>query len=348
MSDIRRDIESRFNALHALLGQTESRGGASLMQEFFAVKVRYSLTTSPVKILCKESSEYIPELERIIQAENFHYDVQRIAVKAKNLVLDNYVLHQLAQSLSNPSGVPQSIETTDFNQCQDCSAEMRLVPDSNILICPQCHRLTVLNAAICNDPQYSTQEGQKGKSGNFKPNRHYRVWVSRILAREPETEIGDKSDPDNIYGEKLLVLVKQIMERDRLYQSILTNEGIRKILVELKRTDLNYNCSQILCRTTGRSPPNTSSERIAYAEMLFTRVLQARENITTPQVNRRYYPYYIYKIYEHIIPIGDPEREILKFIHLQGDETLSKSDEEWKQICEIVPELEWQPTIRQN
>ena len=48
------------------------------------------------------------------------------------------------------------------------------------------------------------EEGQNVKSGSFNPNHHFQFWMDRILARALEEELGNKDDPDNTYGEKLL------------------------------------------------------------------------------------------------------------------------------------------------
>lgn len=352
MSALKRDIEGRFSALNSLLIQAFNTGYPiqHLQQELAAVKMGYSLMIAgnEMQLVVDESqsADHLEEIARIIQSENFHHKVQDLATRVIPFVQANPMLHQLARTLSEASGIPPAVVMTGYYNCSDCGTEMSLVPESVILNCTQCHRITTLEGTVSSDSQFFPQEGQKGKSGGFKPNKHFRSWMDQILGTEPETKIGDKNDPDNIYGEKVIALIEQCISRYDRYREVLTVKDIRKMLSNIQRTDLNNHCTQILRRTTGRTPPDVSNERIAHADALFSQVLQARTQIQTKQINRRYYPFYIYKIFENIIPEGDPEREVLEFIHMQGGDTVAKCDEEWKQICDIVSELTWRPTRR--
>lgn len=350
MSALKRDIEGRFSALDSLLTQAYKMGYQvnHLYQAYTAIKMGYSLMVagSELQITMDESqsSEYLDEIARVIQSENFHQKVQDLAASVLPLVNGNQMLSQLARTLSEANGIPQAVVATGYYTCSDCNAEMSLVPESVILNCSQCHRIVTLEGTVSSDSQFYPQEGQKGKSGGFKPNKHFRTWMEQILGREPETKIGSKNDPDNIYGEKVIAQIKECIRKYGRYTEVLGVNDIRKILSNIRRTDLNNHCTQILRRTTGKSPPEVSPERMAYADALFSQVLQAREQIQTKQINRRYYPFYIYKIFEHIIPDKDPEKEVLNFIHMQGGETVAKCDEEWRQICDIVQELTWRAT----
>ncbi len=73
------------------------------------------------------------------------------------------------------------------------------------------------------------------------------------------------------------------------------------------------------------------------------------------RTNRNYYPYYIYKILDAILPAeGDPgetpetrdQRRVLYYIYLQSQETLDNDDLGWKEICEELSEIRWEPTSR--
>ena len=52
--------------------------------------------------------------------------------------------------------------------------------------------------------------------------------MDQILAREPEEELGDKDDPDNSYGEKLLEQLREIIRRNKkknfAYSQLMTSE----------------------------------------------------------------------------------------------------------------------------
>ena len=73
-------------------------------------------------------------------------------------------------------------------------------------------------------------------------------------------------------------------------------------------------------------------------------------------MNCRYYPYYIFKILDAILPedtgpstAADPTQakellQVLYYIHMQGRATLDNCDREWEKICLELPEREWTAT----
>jgi hypothetical protein len=65
------------------------------------------------------------------------------------------------------------------------------------------------------------------------------------------------------------------------------------------------------------------------------------------RINRNYYPYYIYKIADSILPEDDYEnRRILYYIYIQSKETVESDDLNWELICNYIPELTYKPTDR--
>lgn len=238
------------------------------------------------------------------------------------------------------------VERVDCESCPDCRVATAINTERSEASCPNCRRVFQLHGTVFEDAQFYSQEGQKAKSGCFNPNRHYGFWMERILALEPESEIGDKSDPVNQVGEKLLDRLRTIAKRDSKYIQLITVDNVRDMLKELGRTDLNKNASQIIKRLTGKGPPTISEEKKLRGEMLFSKTIDMREMVSVNRSNRNYYPYYIYKIYDEILEERDPDRAMLWFIHLQGDDTLSSNDAEWRLICEQLPELTWRSTSR--
>ena len=188
----------------------------------------------------------------------------------------------------------------------------------------------------------------RGPRLTFNPNRHYRFWIDHILARESEEELGDKADPSNQSGEKLLARLLSIVHRDRKILRLLGVEDVRAMLKEVKRTDLNKNVSLILKILTGVEPPSLSEKLLSKGEKIFSKAIQTRERVCrSGRVNRNYYPFYIYKIFDAILPEDDHEnRRVLYYIHLQGEETLSNNDTEWEEICNKLDEIDWKPTDR--
>jgi hypothetical protein len=216
------------------------------------------------------------------------------------------------------------------------------------LRCGECGALRELDGTVFDDSQFYSQEGQKAKSGTFNPNRHFQFWWTHILAREPEEEIGDRDDPDNLYGEKLLERLRLIVARDRKVLRLLTVNDGRAMLREVGRTDLNKNVPLILKKLTGVGPPRISDAVAVRVENLFTKAIEIGERVRrSGRVNRNYYPFYIARIAEALIDEGDREsRRILYYIYIQSKETVEADDDDWEQICLELAEIAYRPTDR--
>ena len=235
-----------------------------------------------------------------------------------------------------------------YNVCAECRAEMSVSADTSELVCPGCGKVRGLIGTVFDDAQFYNQEGQKAKSGSFNPNRHFRFWMDRILAREPEEELGDKEDPENTCGEKLLARLRAIVRRDGAILRLLTVSDVRAMLKELGRSSLNKNVPLIMRRLTGVGPPSLSEAVCQRVEKLFSKAIEIGERVRPPgRTNRNYYPYYIYKILDAILGAADREaRRSLYYIYMQGQDTLDNNDREWDEICAELPEIEWVSTDR--
>ena len=129
---------------------------------------------------------------------------------------------------------------------------------------------------------------------------------------------------------------------------LLTVDDVRAMLSELDRTALNKNVSLILKRLTGVGPPRVSDALSAKVENVFTKAIEISERQRRlGRTNRNYYPYYIHRIIENLVPEDDYEtRRVLYYIYVQCKETVEMDDEDWKDICEELPELTYTPTDR--
>jgi hypothetical protein len=242
-----------------------------------------------------------------------------------------------------------SVQQVDYVKCPQCSIDMATDAGRSELKCGGCGATRELPGTVFDDSQFYSQEGQKAKSGTFNPNRHFQFWWVRILAKEPEEEIGDKDDPDNIYGEKLIEAMRVIVARDRkILRRVSVNDG-RAMLRELERTDLNKNVPLILKKLTGIGPPSVSDAIAARVENIFAKAIEIGERVRRDgRINRNYYPFYIFKIIENIVPEEDYEtRRVLYYIYVQSRDTVEADDDDWEQIClELSSDLTYIPTDR--
>ena len=91
--------------------------------------------------------------------------------------------------------------------------------------------------------------------------------------------------------------------------------------------------------------PKFSPHVLPEGEIFFIKVLTALNHIKELiNKNRIYYPYYVFKILDLLIPEGD-DRSILNLIHLHSPATLKKNYKEWRLISEELG-LEYKPTIQ--
>lgn len=246
-------------------------------------------------------------------------------------------------SVRDAGGAPPKV---DYDRCPACGEEMLVDSAVSRLRCadPGCGAMRELVGTVFDDTQFYVQEGQKAKSGSFNPNRHFLFWWTHILALEPEEELGSGDDGSEFIIDALM----RIVACNRLILRLLTVNDIRSMLQELGRTDLNKNIPLILKKMTGIGPPHLSDEIAARAENLFTKAAEIGELIRSPECsNRSYYPYYMLKILDHILPPESVEdRRVLYYIYIQGEDTVVADDVEWEQICARLPEITYKPTDR--
>lgn len=239
-------------------------------------------------------------------------------------------------------------ENIKYEMCTLCNNLMILDSVNSELVCENCGIVKELFGTAFDDMQFYSQEGQKAKSGTFNPSRHFLFWWIHITTREPEEEIGDKNDNDNLYGEKVIEQLKLLAKKCNLLKSTLDVYHIRDMLKKINRTDLNKNTALLLKKVTNIGPPQLSRELEIRVENLFTKIIEAEVKIRrSERINRHFYSYYIYKILDLLIPEDDLEnRKIFYYIYVQSKTTVESDDDDWKKICEIIPELHYKPTDR--
>lgn len=341
------------------------------------IEIRFALTTSPlqIKLINDELSrnDIYSDFDMVINNENFLTDINSLFIQCINILYKNefYVrvnencpflkhckikekkknMHQSSIFLEIQNLVDiyplnieyiQDTQYINYRMCDICNYEMEVDSIKSELICNNCAMVKPLMGISFENIQFCNYSGQKSKSGTFNPNRHFHFWWSHILAKDDESEIN--SHENNDLFEKLHAIIK----RDKKVLRFLTVIDIRNMLRELKCSELNKNISLILKKITGIGPPSIPEELEIRIENLFTKVIETCEDIKRgSRTNRNYYPYYIYKIIDIIIPEEDFEtRRILYYIYIQSKETVEGDDLDWEKICDIIPELTYKPTDR--
>lgn len=236
-----------------------------------------------------------------------------------------------------------SVTAVECEFCEECAVALVIDSGRSEAQCPECRQVIEMHGVVYEDAHLRLQEGQRSKSGAFSPNMHGRTWLQRLQGLENKGELGDPRDPDNLQGEKLIEKLRALAARKGMPLRLLDLEGVRGLLRDADCTKYNRNAALILKELSGRGPPILAEAKRVRVEALFTQVIQARAQLSDHRPNRNYYPYYLYKILDLVLADDDPDRLILCYIHLQGENTLQANDHEWRGVCEQL-ELEWRPT----
>lgn len=329
--------------------------------EYLGLYNRYAMATAPASLLLADSrtrEEGKRQLELACASQDFTGELKEIVQRAAAALggfggdgrrrsqtvresLDR-LRDRIAEGAALRASAPAALRS-EGGECPDCDLEMVVDRSLSEARCPECHQLVQLHGTVYEEAQFHTQEGQRSKSGCFSPNRHYSVWMDRILALEPESEIGDPNDPENVAGEKVIRELRALARKKNKYLGMLSVEDVRDMLRILGHSELNRNASLLLMKLTGKGPPLLPEDKRLKGETMFSQAIQTRSNLEISRTNRNYYPYYIFKIYDLILEADDPNRLLLWYIHLQGAETLRNNDQEWRLICERL-DWEWRPT----
>ena len=337
-----------------------------LTNEITKIETKFALKTS--KLFLKEDRNLANlEFTRLLATEDFVYTTDKLVKHIKSAfqeyAFNSRSLSKKEKSLSGDSDEIQKIlnmypfgqtgentyDSLKYDECPSCHINMMIDANRSELHCQSCGHIRELVGTVFDDFQFYNQEGQKAKSGTFKPNRHFQLWWSHILAREPEEELGDKKDLDNQYGEKLITDLRKLIENNTgIILRRLTVDNIRDMLMKIGKTQFNKNVPLILKKLTGIAPPHLPDTLAVRVENLFTKAIEISEEVRRKdRVNRNYYPYYIYKILEQILPEDDYEsRRILFYIYIQSDTTVRSDDRDWEEICKKLVEISYVPTNR--
>ena len=247
--------------------------------------------------------------------------------------------------------VAQKLIDTDYKRCPGCGCTMIVSGDGSEMQCMNCACIYDVSCAIFEDVLNPNQDAPRPKMTQTKPNRHLHNWWIHILAMEPEEEIGDNKNPADVRGELLVNQMRKLIKDSKIILRTLTVSDTRDILRKMGRTNLNRNVSLLMKKITGIGPPVPNENLYKIVETLFNIAAEVGSTIPRPdgksRSNRDYYPYYIMKILDAILPDSDIyHRRILYYIHIQKGDTLAADDKHWECICNRMPGITYNPTDR--
>jgi len=380
MESIIKHFSLKFNTIKQILIKLQpidKTNSDVLLLDLNDLEIKFALITSPLqlRLLSDEihRTSITSELNIELTNENILYDINNLFSSCINILYKNNINIRVNDMFKQPMVTKKKKKTSlhdlhieiqhlidlfpinneclnnfdnystiNYRICNICGDIMEINQIKSELICSTCAMIKPLIGTSYENTQFYLQDTKHQKSGTFNPNRHFYFWWTHILAREDESEIM-KDVNDNLFDN-----LAHIIQRDKKVLRMLTLIDVRNMLRELKKTELNKNIPLILKKITGIGPPSIIEEIEIKVERIFSKVISVCENIKrSGRTNRNYYPYYIYKIIDVIIPKEDFEnRRILYYIYIQSKDTVECDDLDWEQICESISELVYRPTDR--
>ncbi len=307
----------------------------------------YTFLKDPVVaegVFFKTRADFLNRYRSIITKRRFFSRSNRIRIILQRTAGDKLSKknqHEIESLFKSYDHVPQAMEEKLLNkrECSSCEQEMDVAPSTSQSFCKKCGVIEKMYGTVFEDEQFYHQEGQRTKHGNYETNKHCKIWVERIQARE------SKDIPPKIIAKLQKCIVRdRIIDFDRV-----SCELIRDYLRQIRETTFNEHVPLIRKLLTGKVPPQLTDTELRKLGIWFDKVITIFEKIKPPdKTNCPYHPYFIYKILDIMVSNRTRKREILSCIHLQSRDTLIENDKMWRSICHRIPDFEkkYKPTNR--
>ncbi len=278
---------------------------------------------------------------RIITSDNFCGRIDEAIARTKSIISNiykalgtmarvnareaEYALEGLSKKLEQAQCIEINIqlEKRNYEVCK-CGNRMTVIPELSELRCDICRKTKKIIGAVFRDDQFYPQEGQKTKHGGYDTTRHYKFWMERLQALESKTF----SDAD-------LQNIEYVIGRDNHNRKELNCETMRYILKDpiVGATNLNDHAPLLVKIFGGPAPPQLDFQENRLTAIRFNKAMKLYDDVNPDGGNKPYYPYFIYKILEHMFRDQPEKLRILDYIHLQSRETVIKNDKYYMQMC---------------
>ncbi len=167
----------------------------------------------------------------------------------------------------------------------------------------------------------------------YDSSQHFKYWMERLQGKQRFPLTDDIREK-----------IEYILKRDGIDTGRLTCHRMRAVLKEAKLTKLNEHIVLLVCRFGGVPPPELDRNEVLRMSMCFDRMMELYKKLPGPRrTNNPYYPYFIYKIGEALLPTE--KLPFLDYIHMQSRQTVIKNDGLFEQICKASDgEFVFKPT----
>ena len=280
-----------------------------------------------------------------IKRENFSSKIDRIYnifknqfnlffKKNKNLFKKEILIYKKIIYNYENITINKNINHCDYNMCYNCENVMRFLTDLSKLECVKCGLTECIYGTIFEDKQFFFQEEKRNKPGSYDYMKHCNIWMKKIQG------IDNSNIPLEVINN-----VKNVVENIENVSC----KVIREVLKQNRYSKYNSSAPLIRKLITGINPPQLTDEELYLIKIYFDKIIKIYQEIKyTSKINCFYFPYFLYKIIEHILKNGSKKRlhKILSCIHLQSRETLIKNDKIFSKICNQIEEFDYIPTDR--
>lgn len=275
----------------------------------------------------KNEEETTKEYYRIINCKNYIQIVNNQLDKIASQLIKYNADTSICKKLENAKlvAITNHIEKKNHNVCS-CGERMVIIPESSRIHCPKCKTFKTVIGMVFRDEQFYNNDYQKVKHSGYDTSRHYRFHMERLQALENKT-----------FPPQILKNMEYVIGRDKYDKNKLTCDQVRRILKDSKvnSTKLNDHAPLLVKLLGGNPPPQLNFEENKIASVRFSKSMQLYDTIVSEKGNKPYYPYFIFKILEHLFRNNPEKRRILNYIHLQSRETVVKNDKTFEKICEL-------------
>jgi hypothetical protein len=330
--DIMRQIAKKIPDANTVLKSIEETQTKYELQSISIIASYYEASTKQYKNDKDRDSALTPYQKKYVlfiksfnlvnQLKNLGDSLRKIISATpgkKSVVYDREIKTQIVDMKLFP------LETTPKAICVSCSSE--IFPSNINMYETSCLKCGALNKLENPSAKQELYPEIRIKCGNYDPNRHCRMWIDRIQAKETQ-EI----------PQELIDKLKHMLERDSkvLNPTYVTCALIRRYFRKTGFARYNEHIPLIRAKLTGKMPPELTDQELRKISNYFDEAIRIynMKSAEFRKSNCPYHPYFIYKIIEAIIPDSDHRKKgILSCIHLQSRDTLIENDNIWRIIC---------------
>ena len=334
MSEITKVVISKIKTLRDTIGELHSDNNDRLSDKITVIENMFLMETNKMMmsdviitqndLLDAISSKYIfDDLDEIymILCSKVESEKGRTKTAISNL---RSILERYPRDVSFSSD-----DYSKYDVCKICDKYMCLDPIKSYYYCNDCSYIRQLIGTTFDEPIIFGNPLISKSISKFSKVGHLHKWWQKILAQEPDECLGSK-EFGNYNGERMLAEINDAIRKSGKILRLLTVNDTRSILKELGYSKFYDNVPLIMKKITGMGPPEIPEEIGYKVNDYFTMILSVSTIIrSADKKNQHYYPYYIMKILDAILPMDSQLRKIFYYIYIQSKDTIEKNDLEW-------------------